>query len=90
MNKTDMKDIIISLAEDNMNAKQALKEANARIEELQSFYGMSNLTVARLYKALNVIFSNGNVCELCECYEKCQLEAKKQGKGCPEWTHRDC
>ena len=41
-----------------------------------------------LYKALDAIFSDGNVCELCEDYEECQLEAKEQGKGCPEWSHR--
>ena len=69
-----------------MNAKQALKAASKRIEELEHFNRMSRATVISLYKALDAIFSGGNVCELCEDYEECQLEAKEQGKGCPDWS----
>jgi hypothetical protein len=71
-----------------MNAKQALKAASKRIEELEHFNRMSRATVVSLYKALDAVFSGGNLCELCEDYEECQLEAKKQGKGCPEWSHK--
>lgn len=71
-----------------MNAKQALKAASKRIEELEHFNRMSRATVVSLYKALDAVFSGGNVCELCEDYEECQLEVKGQGKGCPEWSHK--
>lgn len=71
-----------------MNARQAAKAAGKRIEELEWYNKSAGATIRKLYHALDVIFSGGNVCELCEDYEECQLEAKKQGKGCPEWSHK--
>lgn len=71
-----------------MNAKQSLKAASKRIEELEWFNKSAGATIRSLYIALDVIFSGGNVCELCEDWEECQLECKKQGKGCPEWSHK--
>lgn len=71
-----------------MNARQAAKAAGKRIEELEWFNKSAGATIRKLYQALDVIFSGGNVCELCEDYEECQLESKGQGKGCPEWSHK--
>ena len=88
MTKNYLKRQIRGLEIANMNAKQAAKAAAARIEELEHFNRSARATIVSLYKALDAIFSGGNVCELCEDYEECQLEAKKQGKGCTEWSHK--
>lgn len=71
-----------------MNARQAAKMAAKRIEELEHYNRMSRATIVSLYRALDAIFSGGNVCELCEDYEECQLEDKKEGKGCADWSHK--
>ena len=72
-----------------MNAKQAARAASKRIKELEWFNKSAGATIRKLYQALDAVFSGGNVCELCEDYVECQLEAKKQCKGCPEWSHKN-
>ena len=68
-----------------MNAKQSLKLASARIDELEDF----NRRASHEIKALNacidsVIAGEKTYCDWCEEQNECQRECK--GKtGCAEW-----
>ena len=83
-----LKKQVQGLEKEIMNARQALKAARKRIEELEHFNRSARATIVSLYRALDAVFSGGNVCEQCEDCEECQLEAKNEGKGCPEWSHK--
>lgn len=71
-----------------MNGRQAAKLAAKRIEELEYFNRSAGATIKRLYQAIDMIIAGENICEVCEDFNECQLEAKKQGKGCHEWSHK--
>lgn len=70
-----------------MNGRQAAKAASKRIEELENFNRRSKATVKGLYECIDILLSGGNICERCEDFEECQLEAK--GKGCADWLMKD-
>lgn len=68
-----------------MNAKQSLKLASARIEELEDF----NRRASHEIKALNacidsVIAGEKTYCDWCEEQNECQRECKGKA-GCAEW-----
>lgn len=71
-----------------MNSRQAARMAAKRIEELEFFNRSAAATIKSLYQAIDAMLAGENVCIMCEDYEECQLEAKNEGKGCPEWSHK--
>lgn len=73
-----------------MNGRQAAKMAAARIEELEYFNRSAAATIRTLYQAVDALLTGGDVCIMCEDYDECQLEAKNEGKGCRDWSHKYC
>ena len=67
-----------------MNAKQSLKKASARIEELEDFNRRASAEIKYLNRVIDsVIAGEKTYCDWCEEEQECQRQCK--GKGCSEW-----
>ena len=66
-----------------MNAKQSLKLASKRIEELEDFNRRCSADIKAYNQCIDSMIAGGSPCDWCEEQEECQLEAK--GKGCNGW-----
>ena len=67
-----------------MNAKQSLKKASARIEELEDFNRRASAEIKYLNQVIDsVIAGEKTYCDWCEEEQECQRQCK--GKGCSEW-----
>jgi len=76
-----------------MNKRQALKAASKRIEEqeaeiaeLTRLNDLYKADVKNFYECIEGTVDGKSICDWCESYEECQLQAKG-GKGCKEWEH---
>lgn len=70
-----------------MNAKQALRAASKRIEELEYYNARASADIRDYNRCIDSMIAGGSPCDWCEDLNECQLEAK--GKGCPEWMLRN-
>lgn len=69
-----------------MNAKQSLKKAAARIEELEDFNRRAVAEIRGLNMVIDsVIVGEKTYCDYCEEKNECQLKARETGKGCQDW-----
>ena len=67
-----------------MNAKQSLRAASKRIEELEDFNRRSSAEIKWLNKCIDsVIAGDKTYCDWCEENADCKRPIK--GKGCSEW-----
>ena len=68
-----------------MNAKQALKTATKKIEELEDYNRRASADIKAYNKVIDSMIAGGSPCDWCEDRNECQLQAKADGKGCSEW-----
>ena len=71
-----------------MNSRQAAKAASKEIEKLEYFNRSAGATIKRLYQAIDLLIAGENICDMCADFQECHLEAKEQGKGCRDWSHK--
>lgn len=72
-----------------MNAKQSLRLAAKRIEELEYFNRRSAADIKEYNNCIDRMIAGGSPCDYCEDQNECQLQAKADGKGCTEWMLHD-
>ena len=84
MTKSFLKRKIRELEAEIVNAKQSLKLAAKRIEELEHYNGKAKADITAYNRVITgMIKGEVNPCDWCEENEECQLEAK--GEGCENW-----
>ena len=66
-----------------MNAKQSLKLASKKIEELEHYNKRCVADIKAYNQVIESMIAGGSPCDWCEDRVECQLNAK--GKGCDEW-----
>ena len=67
-----------------LNAKQSLRAASKRIEELEDFNKKASAEIKALNQCIDgVIAGQMTFCDWCEDQKECQRECK--GQGCSEW-----
>ena len=67
-----------------MNAKQALKKASAKIQNMSYTLFCNKEDIKEYNKCILDQIDGKSPCPYCHDYQECQLEAK-DNKGCPEW-----
>lgn len=71
-----------------MNQRQSLKKASKRIEDLEIVMARAKADIVDYNTVILGMIEGGSPCPLCEDWDECQLQAKTDGKGCPEWLLR--
>ena len=67
-----------------MNAKQSLKAAAKRCEDLEHQI-MLNIRDIRLYvQCIHSMINHGSPCEFCEDKDECEINGKNTDAGCDE------
>lgn len=68
-----------------MNAKQSLKLAAKRIEDMEHQI-MLNIRDIRLYvQCIHSIINHGSPCDYCEDHDECEIAGKNVDAGCDDW-----
>lgn len=70
-----------------MNAKQSLRLASKRIEELEHFNRSAAADIVDYNRVIEHMISGGCPCDWCEDMQECQLNAKGE-TGCTDWMLR--
>jgi len=68
-----------------MNAKQSLKVVAKRLEEVEIVLARAKVDIKHYNEVIDSMIAGGSPCDWCEDQTECQLTAKAEGKGCPEW-----
>jgi hypothetical protein len=68
-----------------MNAKQSLKLAEKRINDLEIVMARAQRDIKKYNQVIIGMINGDSPCQYCEEQAECQLQAKASGKGCPEW-----
>lgn len=68
-----------------MNARQSLKLTAKRLEEVEIVLARAKVDIKHYNQVIDWMIAGGSPCDWCEDQVECQLTAKAEGKGCPEW-----
>lgn len=68
-----------------MNAKQALRAAAKRIEELEHYNRLASADIKTYNEVIDGMIAGRSPCDWCEDQQECQLQAHADGKGCDMW-----
>ena len=71
-----------------MNAKQALREASKKIEELEDFNGRCTADIRAYNECIFRMIDGGSPCDYCMELPECG-RPEKGNKGCCEWWLKD-
>lgn len=71
-----------------MNAKQSLRFASKRIEELEHSIRLYVLDVRAYNKVIDCLIAGGSACGWCDDEAECDKDGKGTCRGCDEWMLR--